>query len=221
MHITFTSSATNAYSGIVARASSAAPSFLTCAFGVTAPIAVTTVVQLQTSASGNYVQGLSCAFLVTAPAGYAVVLSYTSFSVAGTDAWTVFDGQAASDPKLGSITSGATAPTIVTSTGASLYITFTSTAASVRDAGVRANVNFLAASSCSLLATGSAGSAYLGLTAAPADCGINGRRLDAGAEPPALRHGPPPATAPCHAAQEREECLVPTRAIRVVSEHGK
>lgn len=234
MHVTFTSSASNAYTGVVAIAQAATPGFIACVSGSSATIAVTTATQLRTSATGTYPSGLSCSFRVMAPTRSSVVISYTSFSVNAGDAWSVYDGTTELDPLLNvGTTTGSTAPNTISSTGTSLYITFKSVAAG--GAGVVATVQFIAASACSQLASATVGSAFLGITAAPSDCGANGgrRRLrdeedtDVGREvgplleSPTHVRGSPPGTAPCHASQDRDACLVPTREIKTVKAHRR
>jgi hypothetical protein len=236
MHIMFTTDAANVYAGVRALATATVATAFSCAAGVSTTRVVTGVAgSLRTQAGASFSAGVSCSFRVIAPSGYAVYLSYSTFALAGgVGSWSVYDGASAAAPALTLAASGAVAPSPASSSGNTLFVTFTSTGSA---AGVVARINFIPASSCARVASAGSGSSYMGLAAAPSGCGWNDRRLegpDADADarqqqpptqPQLWKHsqgdgrdghiGPPPVTHPCHVNTDRDACLVPTRAIEV------
>ena len=221
MFIMFTTDAVNTYAGVNALAIAALPTVYTCATGVSTTRTITAVSRIQTQAAATFAAGVSCSFKIVAPTGYAVYLEYVSFALTG-GLWSVYDGSTAAVPVLTLEATGNTAPSPTSSSGNTLYVSFTSTSGG--SAGAIATIKFVSASTCTKIASAGSGSAYLGLSAAPTGCGWNERRMSEEeeshaksiAEPP-KRTGELPVTAPCHVDTPRDNCLVPTREIKVVN----
>jgi len=213
MHITFSSSPSAAYSGVVAyvQARAQTPTYCDSASSLS-PLAAYAI-----STAGyiaNQISGVSCAFRITAPKGYAVVLTYASSRLSTGDAWEVYDGFSPSSANLMyTVTYSGSLPSVVTSTGPQLFVLFTAGTPAVK-------VSFALASRCTTLSKAPSGSSFLGIAASPAGCGINERRLLGGRggggdlEEVSSTSGFMGGVAPCHVDTPRDECLVPSNYLK-------
>jgi hypothetical protein len=200
LHITFTTSASGAYSGINAVVKAVNPFVTLCTLASASPFAFSAVSQ---GLYGKPSHLTSCAFRVTAPKGYAVIISFYAPLLNVGDTWSVYDGYNASTRLMSSVVYSGTLPSVLTSTGPQLFIALTAGTPTFK-------VSFVLSSHCTLLATAPSGSSFMGIANSPSGCGINeGRRMKE-ENYGAATHSD---GAPCHVNTPRDECLLPTRHL--------
>lgn len=201
LHVTFTTSASGAYSGVVATVKAVSPIVTFCRQASASPYAYSVTSQ---GYYGKPSHLSSCAFRVTAPKGFAVIISYLASMLNTGDAWSVYDGYNASTRLMSSVAYIGTLPPVLTSTGPQIFVALTTGTPTFK-------VSFVLSSQCTLLATAPSGSGFMGIANSPSGCGVNeGRRMEEEKEDGSKMQL---KGTPCHVDTPRDQCLLPTKYL--------